>query len=216
METIQNILRTSVVWMELLAFLAGVWQYRKFKNTVWIYFIVYLFFIFLFEAISYFFLDHFGNFRKYYYGFIVIPFQFVFWYWLYAKKLFLQPRLFYVFTVVYLLSFIPYLLAIEQTRVINSLSYTIGVLLFFVLIVIEFFNQIKSEKILQFRENIRFYINLGVVLFYVGTLPFFAFDAFSFEHTQYLWTNYYTFFLVLVNVIYLFFIIGLVWGKPNL
>lgn len=216
METLQNFLRSSVVVFELLAFLTGLWHYQKFKNTVWVYFIGYLFFIFLFEAISYLFLDYFGNFRKYYYGFIVIPFQFIFWYWLYAKNLFRSPKLFYIFSLIYLLSFIPYLLAIEHTRVINSLSYTTGVLLLFVLISKEFINQVKSDTILQFKENIRFYINLGVVLFYVGTLPFFAFDAYSFEHTKYLWNNYYTFFIVMVNVMYLLFIVGLLWGKPNL
>jgi hypothetical protein len=216
MNTLQSFLRSSVIWMELLAALVGFYHLFKYHQSPWKWFVYYLLLMFVFESVSYFFLDPFAGFRKYYYGFLVIPIQFLFFYWLYAYVSLNKSKYFWIFSGIYLLSVIPNILYPENTRVINSLSYSIGVLLLLVLVVMEFFKQIQSDHILNFSKNIMFYINIGVVLFYVGTLPFFALDAISFEYYSLIWARYYTLFLVLVNLMYLIFSFSLIWGKPNI
>ena len=95
------------------------------------------------------------------------------------------------------------------------MSYTVGVFLLSIMVYLEFIKQIKSEDILNFQNNKMFYINIGILLFYVGTLPFFAFDKQLYLNNNELWSNYKTFFLLSVNIMYLLFAASFIWGKPK-
>ena len=53
------------------------------------------------------------------------------------------------------------------------------------------------------------------MLFYVGTLPFFAFDKFIYEHLFEVWNYYFTFFLISVNLMYILFTLSFIWGKSK-
>jgi hypothetical protein len=68
MNTLQSFLRSSVIWMELLAALVGFYHLFKYHQSPWKWFVYYLLLMFVFESVSYFFLDPFAGFRKYYYG----------------------------------------------------------------------------------------------------------------------------------------------------
>ncbi len=95
------------------------------------------------------------------------------------------------------------------------MSYTIGVFLLAILSFLEFLKQIKSDEILNFKGNKMFYINIGVLIFYIGTLPFFAFDKILLDNNRTLWDSYLTFFLFSVNIINLFYIASFIWGKSK-
>lgn len=214
MSKIQIFLSNSSLYLEFICALVALIQFKKIKNTYWKWFAYYLLIIFLLELISKYFFIELPSYRKFYYDFFVIPFEFIFFYWLYAYKSLNKKKLFYTITFIYLTSMIPHFFYLEKMRVINSLSYTIGVLLLMILIYLEFIKQIKSDYILQFRKNQMFYVNIGVFLFYIGTLPFWAFDIYSFENTKYIWHNYLTVFYLFLNLMYLFFIASFIWGKP--
>jgi hypothetical protein len=95
------------------------------------------------------------------------------------------------------------------------MSYTIGAFLLAIMVYLEFVKQIKSDEILNFKQNKMFYINIGVLLFYVGTLPFFAFDKYLYHNLNSLWSLYKTFFLFACSSMYLLFIASFIWGKPK-
>lgn len=215
MSPLQIVLRESITWIECLAALIGLVQYRTVKNSYWKWFVCYLVFVAVAEVFSKFGLEYFPMLRRFYYDFFIIPIEFVFLFWLYARKSLQRKRLFEIATAIYLISFVPHLFSIEETRMINALSYTTGVLLLAIMAVMEFNKQVKSDVILQFQENKMFYVNVGVVLFYVGTLPFFAFDAYLYEHEPIIWNYYFIFFLIVVNLMYLLFAASLVWGKSK-
>lgn len=216
MTILQTYLLETLIITELICALTALLFHKKLKNTYWKWFVYYIVMVFLFDTFGKWGFESNQDFKKHYYNFLVIPFQFIFLYWLYAYKSLKQPKLFWLFGLIYTISFYIILyFDIEKTRIINMLSYTIATLLLFILVTLEFLKQIKSDDILDFKQSKMFYINLGVALFYVGTLPFFAFDGYSVVHTKKIWMNYWTVFLFLNNLLYLIFAASFVWGKPK-
>ncbi|MGC4039685.1 MAG: hypothetical protein QM710_02515 [Flavobacterium sp.] len=121
--------------------------------------------------------------------------------------------MFWICTIIYLVSLLPYFF-FGGDSVVNSFNYIVGTFLLSAIVVLEFNKQIKSDDILKFRENMMFYINTGVCLFYIGNLPFFSFNSLFWEHKTFFY-SYYLFFLVTGALMYLLFSIALLWGKPN-
>ncbi|MEL1246101.1 hypothetical protein AAEO56_17640 [Flavobacterium sp. DGU11] len=217
MTTLQTFFYNLLSFTEALSAIIGVAYYSKLKNTYWKWFVAYLIFIAAAELFSKYGLRFFPEMRKVYYDFLIIPIQFFFFYWLYAYKSLKRAHLFWSLCAVYLLTFsLTHFFDIDKTRIINMITYSVGTLQLLVLVILEFFKQIKSDTILKFFNVKMFYVNFGVALFYIGTLPFFAFDGFAVEHTKEIWNNYWTVFLVLNNVLYLIFTASFIWGKPHL
>ena len=212
--TVPFILRETIVWIEFAAAVVGLLYWPKLKNSYWKWFIIYLCIIFVVEASSKWGLKNNPTYRVYLYDFFGIPVQFLFFYWLYAVKSLKNNFLFWLCVVLYAISFLPYFTLFAKESIVYSLSYTVGNVLLMLLVFLEIFKQIKSEKILLFRSNFMFYINIGIMLFYIGTLPFFSFYGLILKDLQF-WTSYYIFFMVANHIMYLLFISAFVWGKPN-
>lgn len=215
MTELQTVLYNCINWSEGLSAIVSLVYFNKLKNTYWKWFVIYLLFINLLELFSRFGLEFFPNLRKYYYDFFVIPLEFIFFFWLYAKKSLELPKLFWFSCVAYIFFFVLHFFNLYEIRYVSSMSYTVGVFLLAIMIYLEFIKQIKSDEILNFKTNKMFYINIAIMLFYIGTLPFFAFDKYLFENTKEIWSNYYTFFLLSVNVMYILFTASFIWGKPK-
>jgi len=121
---------------------------------------------------------------------------------------------FFVFSALFLLAFIPNELYFVKNKHIFSFNYTFGSLLMMFLVIMEYYKQVNSDNILNFTKNRMFYINLGVTLFYIGTLPFWAFYFQLLEHMD-IWSLYYSYFLLSGIVMYLLFASSFIWGKQN-
>ena len=215
MKEIKSVLFECILFSEIICAILGVFYFKKLKNTYWKWFVIYLVFIAFAEIFSMFGLQNLTKFRRYYYDFFVIPIEFIFFYWLYAKKSLQNEKLFKISISVYLVFFFLHLFILDEIRKVSSMSYTVGVLFLAIMVYLEFMKQIKSDEILDFKSNKMFYINIGVLLFYVGTLPFFAFDKLLYEKVNNVWNLYYLFFLFSVNVMYLLFAASFIWGKPK-
>jgi hypothetical protein len=215
MTKLQLLLYELVPWLELLAAIVGILYYKKLKDTYWKWFIYYLVAIFVMEAYSKWGLESHPYWRRYYYNYLVIPFEFVFFYWLYAVKSLARKRLFWTSVIIYACFHLLSNFVMQNNEILNSLSYTVSVLLLAIMAFFEFQKQVKSDSILQFQENKMFYINVGIILFYVGTLPFFTFDRYLYNHMPEIWSSYRTLFLFAVNVLSLLFIASFIWGKPK-
>ncbi len=215
MTKLQLLLYELVLWLELLAALVGILYYKKLKDTYWKWFVYYLVTIFIFEAYSKWGLESHPDWRRYFYNYLVIPFEFVFFYWLYAVKSLERKRLFWTSVAIYACFHVLSFFIFYNNEILNSLSYTVGVLCLIIMTFFEFQKQVKSDSIIQFQENKMFYINVGIILFYVGTLPFFSFDRYLYFHMPEIWSYYHTFFLFDVNALSLLFIASFIWGKPK-
>nr|MBK9653417.1 hypothetical protein [Bacteroidota bacterium] len=111
-------------------------------------------------------------------------------------------------------------LAIEKYNFDNadyffeSLSYTVGNLFILVYIIIYFIDLVRSENILKFNQLTTFWIALGMLIFYLGTFPFYGLyneltkNLVIFIPAAWVATS-------LNYIMYLMFTVGLIWGKPD-
>jgi hypothetical protein len=216
MTDFQILLQHCMRMSEGLAALASVLYFKRIKGTHYLYFSFFLIFIFFCETFGK-YADHYISYSKViFYNYFVIPLEFIFFYWLYAWKSLNKKNLFFLFTALYLLSFIPHELYFNyvKDKVIYSFTYTFGSLLLMFLVVMEYYKQINSDNILHFVKNRMFYINIGVTLFYIGTLPFWSFYFQLFEHKE-IWDLYFNYFLLSGIIMYLLFASSFIWGKQN-
>jgi len=202
-----------MLWVEGLTAVIAIFYYNREKKQQWKFFVFYLVFIFLCEAFG-----RWGNFiyfsKAQYYNYFVMPCQFIFFYWLYAAKSLQQPKLFYILSLLYLLSFIPNEIFFSGNKIVFAFNYTFGCLILMLLVVMEYYKQINSHDILNFSKNRMFYINLGITLFYIGTLPFFALYSPLRKYLE-IWNIYFDYFLISGIVMYILFSISLIWGRQN-
>jgi len=210
-----NILQYIIIAAEASSAFAGIWYFKTLKNTYWKYFACYCILIFANELFSLVVLDYFKEFRKYFYDAYGIPVQFLFLFWLYAYKSLQMSKLFKVSITLYLASFLPHFFYAERYSLINSMSYTVGCFLLLIMGILEFVKQVNSDGILYFKQNKMFYINLGVVLFYVGTMPFFAFMRQLYDYDIDLFYNYRMFAFITTIILYLSYTASFIWGKPK-
>ncbi|MCU0238750.1 MAG: hypothetical protein MUC29_04850 [Pyrinomonadaceae bacterium] len=215
MTTVQTISYNLVTLTEAICALVALFHLKELKNTHWKWFVAYIVTITVLDIFGDYGLDRIPNFRKYYYSYLVIPLQFIFFYWLIGKKSLKSKPLFLISSGIYFVFFFLHFLILDKIRHVSSMSYSVGVFLLGLMVYLEFIKQIKSDEILDFKSNKMFYINVAVMLFYVGTLPFFAFDKILFEKAYNVWNNYFSFFLLSVNIMYLLFIASFIWGKPK-
>lgn len=216
METFTLIIRKSLLFIEFLTALVAIIYFSRLKFTYWKWFCVYLVFVFIQELVWYFY-SNIGSLHVYqYYRVFGIPIQFLFFYWLYAVKSLKRKLLFVLFIVLYIISLLLEIYYAEF-EVVYSLNMVVGALFLTVLVILEYIKQIKTDNILRFKTNKMFYINIGVVLFYVGTLPFFAFYKVLSKDSYLEWWNiYFVYFRISVCIMYILFICSFIWGKQPL
>ena len=199
---------------EALAALVGLIYLPRLKNSYWKWFAVYLILIFIQEMFWFNRNSFQGLTDNDFFAFFGIPVQMLFFYWLYALKSLKNKRLFFICCLLYLIT-LPLELYFEKTDQLYSVNVQIGVLILTFLIVKEFIKQIKTDAILKFKTNKMFYVNTGVVLFYLGTYPFHAlYEPMRKGHKELLY-GYYLFFLISCTLMYLLFAASFIWGKKE-
>lgn len=214
MGSIQSFLNDLLYYTEGIVAVAALAMFKSSKLGYWKYFSLYLVIIFLFESLGRWGGDWLPISKQHFYNYLVIPFQFLFFYWLYAVKSLEKKTLFWILSILYLLSFIPSELFFRDSKVVYSFNYTFGCVLLMFLVVMEYNQQINSHDILKFYKNRMFYINLGVTVFYIGTLPFITFYL-NLRVFKELWNGYYVYFMISGVIMYILFLLAMLWGRQN-
>lgn len=214
MENLIDIMKTLLSITQFLAALIGFVYFFKLKEIRWKLFSVYLVIICLLDQFwtrtSIFSVDI----KNLYNLFIGLPLEFIFLYWLYAQKSLKKIRLFLLVTFI-LIGVILFTYNLENIKDAHSLTLNVGSLLLIILIVFEYFKQIKNDDILKFKENKMFYINVGVVLFYVGSFPFHVFQKHLYPEYPTFIENYLIYFFISNCIMYLLFAASFIWGKEQ-
>ena len=200
--------------LEFLSCITAVFCFKKLNGSFWMYFCFYLIVL----TLSDFFVADISKVtdikKQHIYAYFIIPLQFIFFYWLYAYQSLQRKRIFWFFILLYILSFIPIELYFARLKVVYSFNYTIGSFLLMILVFLEFQKQIKNDAILYFKQNKMFYINIGIMVFYVGTLPFFGLYNLLVKEPE-IWNMYYLYFLLSNCLMYLLFTASFIWGKTK-
>ncbi len=209
------ILKPILLLSEIIAAVVGLVCVSKLKNSRWRFFIYYLIFIAAQETFWHFDFGIEAKLKQMYYAYIGIPIQYIFLYWLYGVQSLNNRKLFTICISIYLLTYLPIELFFKKLEVVYSLNPSVGTLFLIVFVILEFLKQIKDDSILHFRDNKMFYINLGVIMLYVGTYPLFCFYGLLRNHYREIWELYFAYFLIANIIMYTLFAISFIWGKHH-
>lgn len=206
--------------MEVLSSIIGFVYWKKLKGTFWIIYPFFLLFVFCSELFGYYSISHhLFLLNMYFYQYFFIPFQFIFYYWLFYMNL--KSSKFRNFPIIssafYIICTVIDALAhahIKHNHFLST-SFVIGSLILFLLIICYFVVLMQSTLIFKYKHNIFFWICLGLLEFYLGSAPFFGLVNiiyYQFGELTIILTN-----LMYVQsiIMYILFIIGFIWGKPN-
>ncbi len=212
MDNYFKICQTVIVGAEFIAALTAVLYFSKLKKVAWKVFAIYLIYIFFQELYFYFNESLFSISKTQFFNYVGIPIDFIFLYWIFAFHSFLNKKLFLLFSSIYIVSLFFESLS-ELEGVVNSFSYTLGIVLLSFLLIQEFLKQIRSDEILYFKENKMFYITLGVILGYIGTVSFFTFNEVLSKNYSQVRYVLHSFFIGMNTIMYLLFAASFIWGK---
>jgi hypothetical protein len=170
---------------ELLALFTGIAMYRKTQFTQLKNFTFLLGFIVCSEIIGklYILLTD-ATTNKPWYDYFVIPIVFVAYYLGYrnlaaSSK---DKKVASIACATYLAVFVLEII-LKRKDALFSFSYVLGTLLLLIVVLRYLFQCIQSDDIVGIKLNPYFYISIGLLMFYIGTFPFYGLK-------NYLWTSY--------------------------
>ncbi|WP_299113066.1 hypothetical protein [uncultured Winogradskyella sp.] len=207
---LKNCLRISIFSSAFI----GVFYFKKLKKSYWKWFSVYLIIIFIQEGFWAFNTNIDREYRFTYYTLLGIPLQYLFFFWLYAFKSLKKKKIFLISSVSYLFILILAVL-FKNIHEANAIGINIGTIILIGLIILEFVKQVKTDNILKFKVNKMFYINIGVVLFYIGNYPYHVLGPELHKNYYDIWSIYRTYFLTTNCIMYLLFSASFIWGKTH-
>lgn len=198
--------------MEGLAGIIGILYWKKLTPRFWGAFPIYLIIICSCEFFSWFLIEHNIKGSKNLYNYFVIPLEFLFMHFLYYKNL---PNHFrnkvILLSLFYIFSWFLEQFFLQHTQWIwLSMSYSVGNITILALGIIYFIQLLKSENLLTYKSQIFFWVNLGLMLFYIGTFPYYAMFKTLYETEPNLFKILSWVAVILNYAMYSFFIIGFI------
>lgn len=178
-----DIIRNSVRYTELISAVVGSIYFYKYRHTVLKYFLILLWYITITEFCGYYFrkykfLVHISNdgvvYNLWLYNLLEIV-TFGILYYIFFKSL--KTTIYKLWTKILAIGFV--LLTIVNWGFLQNfiLEWSefpniYGSLTLIIIILFYFIELLQSDKIILFHRNLLFWISVGLLLFYAGTLPF--------------------------------------------
>lgn len=215
-----DLLKKFLYAVEMAACITGFLHWNKLKQTHWKYFPIYLAAIVLFEKTGeYLIYLREDPLRVAMYNYVVIPMQILFFNWLFYKGL-LHTRfekLPAFSAAIYIICWLAEIFLLKYNALwVRSFSYTSGIILLLVLVLLFLYLLATGKNVLFLKNNMLFWVCLGFFVFYFCSLPFFGMG-------NYLYSKHKSFYLLYAQAIYfmnyimyLLFTIAFIWGKPKL
>ena len=97
----------------------------------------------------------------------------------------------------------------------NSFAQALDQKFVIVLMLIFFINFSKSDAILKYQSSMMFWVCIGLMIFYVGTLPFYGLRTTLYHLDKHFFYVYWNIQFVLNYLMYTLFAVAFIWGKPN-
>lgn len=213
-------MQIGLLVLEATACIIGFLNWKKIKTSFWKWFAVYLAVIAICEITGLFLLYFFKETipSRNLYNYFVIPLEFLFFYWLYYRyyKDKSEKKLALASLIIYLPVFVISVIFFDDVTIwLFPFSYLAGIIMLLILIIIFFFRLMRSRQILHFKEDMMFWVSLGLLVFYVVSSPYFGLKQFLYQkHKDVFWIYYYIQFVV-NYLMYLFFCFAFIWGKPR-
>jgi hypothetical protein len=207
--------RFAINFFELAAAIAGTATWHKWKAHPVRWMTLYLWVIFACEMAGDYMSDKYNT-NVWLYSYIVMPLEILFFCWLYNRYFKAgNKKLPIVGAMIFIAAWVTenFLLQTEGF-VFKSLAYSAGTVVILLLVITFFTRLFQSDSILTFRQNIMFWISLGLLIFYVGTFPFYSLYNYLAKDMSLFKTH--AWIMIFLNyTMYLLFIIGFIWAKPE-
>jgi hypothetical protein len=204
-------------YVSLVGFFGLIYTWNQPKNY-WKSFPIFLMMIGILDGLGTPIYDNFGNnIGNNYYTLFLIPAQVIYYIWIINKNIVTEKRFYYLSLVVFFLSILVETLFFRDYKgaYFLSLSFTIGNLVLLANILRYFYQLSTSEKILTFFNEKMFWVSLGLLIFWLGSLPFYG--IFNYLNTNFprVFLYYYPFVLVFNYTMYTCFLISFIWGRKS-
>jgi hypothetical protein len=204
---------------ELLAAVTGFVYWKKIRRTHYQWLPVYLAAIVLLEMASI-LIDNTKavSWNIYLFKFIGFPLQFLFFTWFFYRERRPKNRYWYLVAAIgYLLSvFIEELLLQRMRFPFFSFSYMVGCIVLLIHCLLFFNHLLRSDALLNYKNSLSFWVCLGVIVFYIGTFPFYGlFNTLATKKYQHIHLAYNWIACFLDYAMYLLFIVGFRCYRPK-
>ncbi|MBL7728649.1 MAG: hypothetical protein JNM68_13220 [Dinghuibacter sp.] len=212
-----NILRYVLYTMEGLAAITGIIMFKRVKNTLWQWFVVYLVLIFLTELTGEFIYRVYDRNVDVYIKW-AIPLQFFFFCWLFFRYASRRSDKWVsvACALAYAAAFVTETFLLKNPKfVFTSLSYMTGNIILLLQIILFFARFTASNDILHYRQSQMFWVCIGLLVFYLATLPFFGLWNNLRKYHSSLFNNYWRVQTCLAAGMYGFFAASFIWNKKN-
>jgi len=214
-----NILKIILDIAELTACIAGFVYWKKIKSTYWRFFPLYLGIIVIAEIIgTYLNARKMSHYTVVIFSYGIIPLEIFFFLWLFYnefKKLNVK-WLSVAGGFMYILCFLTDILFVSRHNYwFLSFSYTAGILILVIHILSFLFRLAKSDEVLSIKTNMMFWVCLGLLVFYLCSLPFFGMGNFLLKNYNNIFINYARLTFVFNCMMYALFTIAFICGKPK-
>jgi hypothetical protein len=141
---------------------------------------------------------------------IMLPLQFSFYFYIFLKEIkhWVWRSLLLLLAIVYLI-FVFIVLLQQSKRGFNTMNYAAGSVLLSIYSLRYIYQQLSENASPEFWNNLLFYVAVGMVVFYTGTLPFHAMRNYLYDNHPGIFNTYLAIFHVLGVAMYLIFAFGL-------
>jgi hypothetical protein len=151
----------------------------------------------------------------YYYQLFAIPLQVIYYMWIINKNIISKKKLFIIGSIIFYLSAIVEALSLFKTDgyFFNSVSYMIANVIMLANILRYFYQLSKSDRILVFYQERMFWVCLGLLIFWLGALPFFGIFNYLLKHFHAIFIIYFNVILIFNYLMYTCFLVSFLWTE---
>jgi hypothetical protein len=202
--------------IEITSAISGWIAWAKWKNTYVKWFTIYLTIISLLSVCYYYFINKHQFANAIVFFKIAVPLEILFLLWFfYVTNCYKYKSFLIISAVIFILVWIAEnFFYPNNTYFLQSISYTIGTLSILINIVLYFLNLSQSNRIKNFHQLFSFWAVLGMLVFYLGTFPFYGlYNELVKDLSLYIpiaWVAY-----SLNYCMYILFSIAFILGKKN-
>lgn len=209
----------NIKYFELIAAIIGVINFKKIRGTHWKFFPLFLFILFCLECYGQ-FLSNNNNYKANInlYKLIVIPFLFCYYNFIFYNILIKKRHtLFGLGLILFVLSLIfEYTIFKTSHPFYASLSLGITNVFFLIYCVLYYIELINSEALITFYKLMPFWFCTGMLVFYLGCLPYFGlYNILATKFYNSIFLPYTWVFVTLNYLMYSLFSIGFIWTKKK-
>ena len=196
----------------------GLFYTRKQPKNYWTTFPLFLIAVGILDGgglfISYKFSENYAKLNFYYYQLFVIPLQVIYYFWLINRNVVSAKRLYYIGIAIFLVSVIVecFRLVSLEGYFFNSSSYMVANILMLAHILRYFYQLSKNDRILFFYKERMFWVSLGLLIFWLGCLPFFGIFNYLVINYPKVFTIYFNVTLLFNFIMYTCFLISFIWA----